>query len=485
MSDMKKVVSDEPEDFSDVPELSLPSTLPSNYEMKVETDILEPVVFSQDFARFTLQKKGFLSHQSKITFSVQPVNDNPTAFFPLNIGVNSLIKRCVLKAGAKTLAETEDFNHLQAYRSAFIAPENNFEREQYLTGRMVNFESEYVDANGVNPDTNAPTFGIKTGMNIDTRPAVDTRAIQAFATIDGTSQLTLNRSPTYGIFLADLFDCFYGFDLPMYMIDDEVHIELHFQGELNHRVCLSDNAGNQPATQYQIQRDECRMLYDTIFYDGETMEKHRQKKDREGGVVFSYVDYRLSKRVGGQNVFNGNGIVQNLGGAGRVVDKVIYGINQAENLNNPENFLSNQYYSFAPNLTAGGAGAVKGVEASVNLFYNDRFEFPTDRTNLATLFSTTATAEGVPLQAPKPMYGNEATNTITQTGIEGRNVLSTFAKGLWWNSVKLMRGERVNNQGINFHFIYDGNANERTLFVWLALKKTGVIKNGRVDCYFQ
>lgn len=479
-----KVVSDEPlDEFADVPELSLPSTLPGDTEMRVESQVLQPSVFSQKFARFTLNNQGFLSHQSKITFSVQPVNDNPTAFFPINIGVNSLIQRAVLRsggAGGQVLCETEQFNHLQAYRSAFISPENNFEREQYLTGRMVNYESNY-DLNA-NPDTNAPTYTIKTGMEVDSRVVGQpSRGIKPFATIDGTSQLTLDVSPTYSIFLADLFDCFYGFDFPMYMIDDEVHIELYFQGEANHRVCLSSNAGNQPGSLYQIQRDECNMLYDTIYYDGDTMEKWKQKKNREGGVVFDYVDYRLTRRVGNQDLWAG-GIVQNLGGAGRIVDKVIWGINQAENLNEPEVFLTNQYYSFAPQLTA---GANKELEASVNFFYNDRYEFPNNRTNLAVMNSTTTTSEGTPVQAPKSMYANEGTNQITLNGIEGRAVLSSFARAMWWNSVKLMRGERINNQGINFHFTYNANANERTLFVWLALKKTGVIKNGRLSSFFQ
>lgn len=483
MSDVKKIVADEPDEFGDVPELSLPSTLPSNYEMRVESDVLEPVVFSQDFCRFTLQKKGFLSHQSKITFSVEPQGDNPTAFFPLNVGVNSLISRCVLKAGAKTLAETEEFNQLQCYRSEFIAPENNFEREQYLTGRMMNYEAEYVDPEGgVNPDTNAPSFGIKTGMNTDFRPVgAASKAVQPFATIDGTSQLTIDDSPVYAIFLADLFDCFYGFDLPMYMIDDEIHIELHFEGESENRVSLSTDGGNNPALEYNIVRDQCRMLYDTIYYDGDTMERHRQKKEKAGGVIFSYVDYRLSRRVAGNAELEG-GIVQNIGGSGRIVDKIIYGLSLDTSLGDPNIYLNNKFSSDAPVLSA---GAVKEKEVSVNLFYNDRYEFPSDRTSLATLFSTTATAEGIPLQVPKALYGNEAEVSITDRAVEGRVVRASFYRAMWWNAIKLMRGERVNSQGINFHLDWVGDAGNRSFFVWLALKKTGVIKNGRVDCYFQ
>ena len=144
--------------------------------------------------------------------------------------------------------------------------------------------------------------------------------------------------------------------------------------------------------------------------------------------------------------------------------------------------MNNKFSSDAPVLSA---GAVKEKEVSVNLFYNDRYEFPSDRTSLATLFSTTATAEGIPLQVPKALYGNEAEVSITDRAVEGRVVRASFYRAMWWNAIKLMRGERVNSQGINFHLDWVGDAGNRSFFVWLALKKTGVIKNGRVDCYFQ
>ena len=256
----KTEFEDADDDFMDVPELELPSTLPSNYEMRVETDILEPVVFSQQFARFTLQKKGFLSHQSKIAFAVNPaagqINDG--GFFPLNVGVNSLIERCVLKAGQKTIAETESFNFLQAYRSAFITNENNYDREQYVSGRLINFQGEYVltdgVAAGVNTDTNAPLYGLKTGMEVNTVPANDNRKLQPFALIDGTNAERRAETPVFSIYLADLFDIFTGYDLPLYMCDEEVHIELYFTADNPNRVSVQDGDAND--NNYLIHQNE-------------------------------------------------------------------------------------------------------------------------------------------------------------------------------------------------------------------------------------
>lgn len=475
---------DADDDFLDVPELELPSTLPSNYEMKVETDILEPVVFSQQFARFTLQKKGFLSHQSKIAFAVNPADGviNDGAFYPLNIGVNSLISRCVLKAGQKTIAETDSFNFLQAYRSAFITNENNYDREQYVTGRMINFNGEYVylSTQG-NPDVSAPHYGIRTGMELTFNAlGLDSRKLQPFALIDGTNAARRSETPVFSIFLADLFDVFTGYDLPLFMCEEEIHIELHFMQETHNRVSVQDgDASNQI---YNIVQDECRMIYDTIYYDGETMERYRKKKDAKDGVVLDYVDYRLNTRVVTQAEINA-GIIQNIGGAGRLVDKVIWGINIGSNGAGDDQLLTNCYNSSAPTLTA---GAVKEVEASVNLFYNDRFEFSVDRDNLAVLFDTTARANGgLPLQLSKQFYGNESANVVTASGVEGRVENASFSGKNWWNAIKLMRGERINNQGIDFKFKHNTALASTTIMIWLALKKTAVLHHGRFDCYFQ
>ena len=53
-----------------VPDLMRIGALPSNTQMDVETDILEPIVQSESFCRFRLQNKGILHSNSKLTFAV-------------------------------------------------------------------------------------------------------------------------------------------------------------------------------------------------------------------------------------------------------------------------------------------------------------------------------------------------------------------------------------------------------------------------------
>jgi hypothetical protein len=67
-----------------------------------------------------------LHGNSKIILCVKETTDK--AFFPINLGVYSLINRVVFKVGAKEISSISDFNHFMAYRNCFTPNEQNFER---------------------------------------------------------------------------------------------------------------------------------------------------------------------------------------------------------------------------------------------------------------------------------------------------------------------------------------------------------------------
>ena len=84
-----------------IPDFIQLQQIPVNYVQQVETDLLEPVVFSQGssttdgFARFTLQNKGFLHSQSKLFISLKPeVNtSNTDIYLPPILALLKLLRR--------------------------------------------------------------------------------------------------------------------------------------------------------------------------------------------------------------------------------------------------------------------------------------------------------------------------------------------------------------------------------------------------------
>ena len=73
-----------------IPPMLQPGMISSNPEQRIDTDILEPVIFSESFIRYELQNKGLLNPQSRITFSLSGHGDHDS-FFPLGVGVGSVI----------------------------------------------------------------------------------------------------------------------------------------------------------------------------------------------------------------------------------------------------------------------------------------------------------------------------------------------------------------------------------------------------------
>ena len=453
-------------DGDSVADLTRPSTFDFSYAQKISSEIREAVVISDTFARFQIDRKGFLSHQSKITFSLLPADGVASAYFPIGVGVNSLIDRVVLKAGNRTISETQEFGQLKAYESMFLTGEANKEREMYLTQRLLNHAPVYeTDPADFTTDTDAPTYGLDIGRSYE---GTNLRMLPCNR-MDGTDEESKNLSPVYSLHIGDLVDLFKHQDFPVYLCDEELFIELHFQTNSKKRVCVNQSQAVFTNT-YVIDPRETRMMYDTIYYDGDQMEAFRSRANKTG-LTYQYHDYRLTKRTSSTPATWTN-LVQNIGGAGRFVDKVVVRIGRDDD--NKEKTLLNHFYSQHP--TTG--------TSTFNIRYNDRYEFPIDRDNTALLFQTLKTAEGEVPFVTRQEYSREMPTTITDRTWEGNQQRSSLGGNLHYLAVKPEREERINNQGIDIIFKGTFPAESLTLMAWVSLRKVARIKDGVLSCYF-
>ena len=118
---------------SQIPDLVKIGAVTTDTAINVQTDILDPVIFSEREARFVLDNKGILHSNSRITFATDGAAKDDSlgrAFFPGNIGVHSLIQRAALRVGTKTICEIEDFNFFSAYETTFLPPDAIKERDR-------------------------------------------------------------------------------------------------------------------------------------------------------------------------------------------------------------------------------------------------------------------------------------------------------------------------------------------------------------------
>lgn len=439
--------------MSIVPDLVRLETIPVNYLQNIETDLIETSTFQEataqvpGFARFDLQRKGFLHSHSKLFIGLVPPAGN-NAYLPLNIGISSVIERAVLKVGNQVLNEISDFQFFHMLKSIGVDNENQVEREYYTTGRVINnkFIHRVADGTQSAPTSQAPTYGLDNGREYSKDGADQEGAdllSMPFATMDSTVPA---QSPVYSIDLSDLFPFLKTHSLPLYMIDEPLYIELHWSN-LRSRVCnRAADAGLGGS--YTIDRNELKFCADYIFYtDGDAMERYAMANPT---LEFTFPDYRLSKSTL-TDVQLGTAQVRNVGMANRLVSRVMTQINKevavADFAGTIQASILSKYTANVNTKVAPGTNT-NNQALSYNVRYNDKFEFPTSITNVSRLFTHFTQSETIPFVS-RQMYSNSQLG-LTGFAFEG-NTQSTKLSGNFFHFGTRLTNSRVGVRGIEIH----------------------------------
>ncbi len=466
-----------------VPNLLRVSPMDTTTSTDVETSILDPVVKSDTFCRFVFLNKGILHSHSKITLGLTAPDAN-TRFYSPNVGIHQLISRCALKIGTKTIQEIDGYNFLSAYKSMFISNEHQKEREQVQSGRCIAHEFRYDDstsiAGGTGNNTQSFFYGLSNGREYNS--ATGASFTSATPDLKVHQWADIKNEPVFQIALSELFPMLKQTQLPLYMMQEQVSVELHFDRvNVNRAQAPSGTATNT----YTVNQDEVKLIADYIYYPQEMMTAYANANST---LTLNHFDYRHSKVSVSSTTDDGQTRIRNLGGAGRIVTKVITGLQP--DLATSDLQTTNKFCSISPEGKydfgeAPAAGKENG-SLTVNLKYNDRFLYPIDVTNPSRQFHNTAQAEGmvpfvtreefcaegVALTTDEFMgYSQQSGDDADEVGVLGR---------FNWLAYRLNRNERVNTRGIEYYYKYDGlgNGGNYTQRSWLELAKLTTISNG-------
>ena len=471
-----------------VPDLIRIGAIPTNLQMDIDTDILEPVVKSDTFIRYVLDKKGFLHSNSKLIFAMATGDVASTAFFPLGIGVMSLIERATLKVGNKTINEIDDWNHYQAYRSMFVSNENNKERELVTTGRALCYDFAYRNTSGTLAValTAPPLAGTGESNDaadkyqIDVNRQVDAEAVRSGAGVTNNTTLPdfvttddLGNAPEFQINLSDLFPFLKQNQLPLYMVDEQISIELRLSPmSQNERLCYAggDTAFTNPA----IDLTKCKMIADYVFYPTEIMAAYQEQNQ---DLTFTYMDYHLSKQGFTPDGTEQTIIIRDVGGAGKICTKLI--VSCAMKATNPEEALLNQYVSDYPLESS----ATTNGSVVTNVRYNGEFLYPIDHTNPALQFHDVAQAEGSLPFITRTLYSGEG-DDVTSDTFMGRTTDTNLRRQFFRQAYRLNRNERINSRGIELYNTFKVLQNAaHTQRCWVESVKVAHLRGGMLDCY--
>ncbi len=477
MSDMMN--SDETDDRGKIPDLMRIGQIPTDLQMSFDTDVLDPVVITDDFCRFVIPNKGFLHSFSKITLGVTALGGKEQATFPLNVGVHSLIDRCALKIGTTTIAEVVDFGHYMAYKSLFIDNQINYDREMYLTGRGLSHDWIYnnvkLDATTVGTsDVNASFYAPKSRYNLE----ISSGNTGASGDINSDPVLMNENSPILSISVADLFEFLKFNQLPLYMIDQQISIELHFKSAASLGRLVPDKTEGSGGL-FLIDQNRVKFVSDHIYYDGDIMENYRAQNNV---LNWTYVDYQLNKRSF-TNTSLASKQVFNVGGAGRLVNKVFTSL--AESFATNDLRITNEYSSACVGLNNLNHGKL-----TTNLRYNDNYLFPIDPTNIAVHFHHLLDAEQNVPHVSREEYSFESgegglASQFLYQGYNAADGQEGLAGKFTWLGYRLNRNERVSSRGIELEIQYSTmNAGTYIHRAYIEVVKQASLRNGIFETDF-
>jgi len=360
-----------------------------------------------------------------------------------------LIENCRISSGGKTLFESRDSNMLTAYESMFLSNEHNTEREIFTTGRLMNHNMAYdVSVSG------AKSRGVYIDTGMDGELASDEIIMPSFIELKNGAQFQIN--------LSDLFPFLKYQQLPLYMMTEQVTIELEFSS--NAKRMWQDAA---ESITFDIDTAETKLIADYQYYPESMMEAYA---NANRSLQLTYNIYRLSK----QTIDDAASLkVRNIGGNGRIVTNVIASL-QDDTLTGVANPLIS-YSSLAP----AGSGTSNG-SITLNLKYNNHLLYPIDVDNYAHHQHNTAQSKGMVPFVTRYEYCGEGTElSVAEDTFEGCDMRVKTKGAFCWQSHRLNRNERVNSRGIEYQATYQTNGGSRTQRIWVESVRIATLEDGK------
>jgi len=415
--------------------------IPSEQSIGTTTSILEPVVHTSTMCRFVLENKGRLHANSKIVLGVAATDQR--AFFPPNVGIHCLISRVALKFGGKLISEIQDFNHFMSYKACFNSNEENFERNTVTNGILMDYQM--ID----------DEVGIHTGRSYKGNAVL----FEEFN--------DLKQTPTYQIRLVDMFPWLGKVQLPLYLMKEQVSIELFFETN-NAKKYITPKGGTDIAGPISIDTEQTKLVADYIYYPQPIMDNY-EAQIAKTGLTIPILEYGLVKMTVARDSDEDVKILRNIGGANRMVTKLI--IINSETGKTRE-VLFNDF----------GSSLVSKDDATFryNIKYNDRNLYPRNINNVAHAFNQVQNAEGLPLFITGGEYDVDRADYTSKTieGYDLNKAAETNTRG--FVAIKL-DGERVNSAGIEVDMaLFDTNGDVVTR-MYLEMGCILTLKDGKVN----
>ena len=127
--------------------------------MRVESSTLEPITINSTNARFVFENKGILSKDTVLQFQLTvPTAQSGKAFLPIGAGIYSLIKKAVLRVGAKRICDMNDLAYYRTMTHCYDTPSYRSNYTRIMKGINNTLAHNQVASTVANPNADVGKF---------------------------------------------------------------------------------------------------------------------------------------------------------------------------------------------------------------------------------------------------------------------------------------------------------------------------------------
>ena len=406
--------------------------------MDVHTSILEPLVCNQNNARFQLERRGILDINSCIQvgrIKIPGTGSDPGEICncPIRAGCHAWIKSASLRVGAQTIATTDEYGKYATINRQFKSVEERCRKDGVLKGTVDGMEPSWL-ANGQLQPMNLEWGNNDNGMprfEADTSPQLEITADETTTAI-------------FSIKLSELFPMMKGVQLPLYLMAENLVIDITWQNSGLGFSYYSSSQGagaNNFAASCPIATTQVAFLADYLSYNDSKMGDMAAQAMSTEGLSLPYNDIilttaalpRMTALTGAGAVPQRQTVNRDIGLSSRSVQKIQWADvpNATTEFGGDWSLAHGQYVSRA---FCGGS--------EWNMKINDRLVFNRPVRNEAQQqYYLSQTSGGVDLQVASCEYSFDQTvNSV------GTVTLPAFGVDNAGSSLATVNGVNVNDQ---------------------------------------
>lgn len=384
-----------------LPDILKVKPMPTVDTMTIHTSILEPVVCNQNVCRFQLERRGILDINSAIQVGAvfqKNAGDDATIkhFPPLRTGGHAFIKTATLRIGGTAIATTDEYGHYNTMMRQFKSVEERVRKEGILSGTVDGMEPSNLEDGSLQP------MNVGWGRSATGEPTLSAIMPEQNALVDTDNANAELETCNFAIKLSDIFPMCRNLQLPLYLIQEPVSIEIQWQVPDRGFTFIRSEPGAKQSSDsgFRVATTQVKFLADYLTYSDDRMAEMGAQVMSEQGLQMAYNDLILTSTTAtGLATAPANGAVpvrtdinREIGLSSRVVKNIMWSDRTLQPQNGEDNLLG-QYRSDA-----------YCQPDEFNLRINDRLMFNRPVISESQKSNYLAQVEGVELQVSSCEY---------------------------------------------------------------------------------